>query len=263
MVGVSEKTVRLYADRGLVPARRSDDGVRRFDAAALLRVRRIVAMRRIDLSLAEIADILAAGDPVARFDEVWGSRRTRFVELVAAGEHARDALAAGGADGVGSDVSPVVFRERRGHLRLSTEVVADLGSLPERIRDATAELFAALHAAGVALVDHPYVEYPERITPQRPGRVLVHVPMAEPIAPEGAQSVTFRAACTETVVELDARQARDQRAIVRAHDLLSRRRFSDSVAIVGSTREVYFPSFGMPDADGTVLEVCVPIEPVA
>lgn len=260
-VGVSEKTVRLYADRGLVNVRRSDAGVRLFDAGALQGVRRIVALRRIDLSLADISKVLTTADPVARFDEVWGGRRARFVDLVAEGERARDALAEAGVGTDGAGMQPLTFRERSGHLRLSVEVIADLRGLPDGIRDATAVLFATLRAAEVALVDHPYVEYPGRVTRTQSGRVLVHVPIAAPVAPEGAQSVTYRAACMEAVVELDALQATDQGVIVAAHDLLSRRRFADAVATTGSTREVYFPSFGMPDAEGTVMEICVPIEP--
>lgn len=262
--GITEKTVRLYADRGLVAARRSGGGMRVFDAVGLARIRRIVALRRVDLSLAEIAHILAAADPVAQFDEIWSDRRIRFVDLVAAGERARDALLAEPSDGdAGGELPTVVFENCDGHLRLSLEVRADLAGVPQQIGAATAELFATLRAAKVDLVDHPYVEYPERITRQRPGRLLVHIPIAAPVVPAGAQTLTRREACTEAVVELDRIRAREQRLIIIAHDLLSRQRFSGASAITGSTREVYLPSFGDPEAVGTVMEIRVPIQPAA
>ncbi len=260
-LGVSEKAIRLYADRGLVAAERSANGAREFGPESCARVRQVVAMRRIELSLAEIAEVLAARDPVDRFDEVWGRRRTRFVDLVAAGETARDALLDAGSPG---DASPPVSLDDCGaHLRLSLDVVAVLPELPTEIARATAELFASLADTGTELAGPPYVEYPERITNDRPGRAVVHVPVARMVAPTGRQSVTSRAACTEAVLELTASEAMDPRRIATAHDVLSRRRFAGDVRVVGSTREVYFPTFGDPDAVGAVMQVRMPVLPAA
>jgi DNA-binding transcriptional MerR regulator len=76
--GVTVKTVRFYADRGLLPqAARSGGGHRRFPAEALDRLRLIRALRAVELPVPDLGAVLdsddALGDVVAaRLREVGG-----------------------------------------------------------------------------------------------------------------------------------------------------------------------------------------------
>ncbi|QJW35053.1 MerR family transcriptional regulator [Cellulosimicrobium protaetiae] len=92
--GLSEKAVRLYVDRGLLTARRdTDGGPRLLDDGQVARARQVRLLREVDLSLAEVEEVLGAPDAVAAFDTVWGARRSSVPESLATGEYVRSVLA--------------------------------------------------------------------------------------------------------------------------------------------------------------------------
>ena len=61
-LGVSPKALRVYEDRGLLSPLRSEAGWRFYGPTQIERAELIVALRALDLSLAQIADVLA-GNP--------------------------------------------------------------------------------------------------------------------------------------------------------------------------------------------------------
>lgn len=262
--GITPKAVRLYLERGLLEAERTSNGTRLFDEASVARVRRIAAMRRIDLSLGQIAAVLDAPDSVAAFDEVWSARRRRFGELLDRGERARDLLLDASARSAGPQATEeftVRYRRSGRHLRLSLEVLASLDELPREIPAATNALFESLHRASAPLAGPPYVEYPERLTEGFRGRIRVHAPVDAVLAPRGRETLSLREECEEAVIELAGDRAYDRGVVVAAHDRLSRSRFDPRLRPASDTREVYSPGFGDPAVAGTVLEICVPVVP--
>ena len=62
--GVSPSLVRYYERCGLLPAPPRSGGARRYDAAALDRLRAILVVRRLGLSIAETRAALAEGRPL-------------------------------------------------------------------------------------------------------------------------------------------------------------------------------------------------------
>src|SRR5699024_4988225 len=75
-LGVSEKAVRLWTDRGLLDATRTGEGApRAYGPEQVVRGRSITLLRALDVSLADVATVLDAADPVAEFDELWGAVR--------------------------------------------------------------------------------------------------------------------------------------------------------------------------------------------
>ena len=61
--GVDSGTIRYYERTGLLPApARRDNNYRRYEPAALARLRFIAQCRALDMSLAEVAELLAHGD---------------------------------------------------------------------------------------------------------------------------------------------------------------------------------------------------------
>lgn len=252
--GVSEKAVRLYAARDLLPvARDPRTGRRAFSAAALDRARVVGLLRGVGLPLADIAAVLDADDRVAAFDDVWGGRRERLRELTAAGERARGALAVTPLRDV-----PVRHRDLPERLTLDLELRADLPGLPGAIAAGTATLFDTLRRAGVDLSDHPFVAYHERATGSGTARVSVRVPVAVLVRPEAGARLSLDPAHREEFVPLDDAQARDQAYLVRVHDHLSSGAARAGRPAAGDNREVYLPSFGT-GAPGPVMEVAVPV----
>lgn len=60
--GLPVKTIRFYSDSGLLPARRTESGHRRYDESDLARLRLIRALRDLDLSLPTIQAVLEGHD---------------------------------------------------------------------------------------------------------------------------------------------------------------------------------------------------------
>lgn len=61
--GLSTKTIRYYEEIGILPlARRSENSYRDYDDSAVERARFVIGARTLDLSLNEIAEILAMRD---------------------------------------------------------------------------------------------------------------------------------------------------------------------------------------------------------
>lgn len=59
MLGLTTRTLRHYEDLGvLLPIRRSDSGYRLYDAGSVARLRRVEALKRLGLSLEEIAEVI-------------------------------------------------------------------------------------------------------------------------------------------------------------------------------------------------------------
>jgi DNA-binding transcriptional MerR regulator len=63
--GLPVKTIRFYSDSGLLPARRTESGHRRYDEGDLARLRLIRALRDLDLSLPTIGGVLEGHDQLA------------------------------------------------------------------------------------------------------------------------------------------------------------------------------------------------------
>lgn len=253
-LGVSEKAVRLYAARGLVPvAQDPRTGRRAFSPEALDRARSVGLLRGVGLSLADVARVLDAADPVAAFDDLWGARRERLRALTAAGERARAALSATPLHDV-----RVGHRDVPERLTLDLGLRTDLQGLPDAIAAGTAALFAVLRGAGVDLSGHPFVEYHGRATGSGTAPVTVRAPVIGVVRPSGPTRLSVDPAHREEFVPVDDVQVRDQSFLVRLHDHLSSGASRDGSPAAGDNREIYLPTFGT-GAAGPVMEVAVPV----
>ncbi|WP_449385922.1 MerR family transcriptional regulator [Cellulomonas soli] len=253
---LTDKAVRLYADRGLLRADRDPvTGRREFGPDQVGRARAVGLLRSLDLPLVDVARVLDDPDPVARFDALWGERRADLRVSVEAGEYVRASLAGRPRLPFGE----VRVRDVAEVLTLSVETYADLPAVPDAIRAATARLFEALEAEGAPLVAAPFVEYPERATEGVTARLIVHAPVAETVRPPSAGfRLGVDPAHTQAFVALTQRQVADQAALVVVHDHLSTASFADDLVPVGANREIYLPGFGTGEP-GPVMEVAVPV----
>lgn len=252
--GISEKAVRMYADRGLVPMERDGVGERRwFTPEAVGTVRIVGLLRAVELRLVDIESVLGARDRVAAFDAVWGERRTRLGELISASELARAALA-----GSARPDAQVLYRSVPERLTLGIDFRATLADLPGSIEAATHILFGVLRHEQVDLSGSPFVIYDERATDLVPASVSMQVPIMAVVRPQGSTRLSLDDAHDEAFVQLDQTQASDQPFLVTVHDYLSGGTFAADRTPVGNNREIYLPSFGS-NQDGPVMEVAVPV----
>lgn len=253
---LSDKAVRLYVARGLlVGVRDPRTGRWAFDEAQIARARSIGLLRSIELSLAQIGDVLDADDPVAAFDAVWGDRRRELRARLREAERARAVLMAARP----APVTQVLRRQVPAVLTLSVQVSADLDQVPATIREATGRLFGALGETGVELAAAPFVEYTERATDSLDARLVVHAPVAVALRPPApGMRLELCAAHLQAYVVLDQSQADDQRFVVAVHDHLSTGAFATDVAPSGHNRETYLPTFAT-GAPGPVMEIAVPV----
>ena len=250
---VSEKAVRLYADRGLLAARRDpSSGHRLFEDAQADRLRLVCLLRSLDLSLAEIEGVLDGGARVADFDAVWSARRSDAARVDVAGEYVRGVLA---GDVVLPSGLVVEDREVSERVVLRVEGEAALPQMATVLPELTGRLFAALTAADVPLAGPPYVEHRSRATETSPARLAVCAPVDRAMRPPAGMQVVLDPAHHEAFVALRQAQADDQRLLVVVHDHLSAGRRTSRV---GPNRETYRPAFGT-GADGVVMDVAVPV----
>jgi len=263
--GLSIKALRLYDANGLlVPARVDPDtGYRVYAAEQVERGRALALLRRIDVPLARVPEVLDA-DPGDVRDVLlgwWDERqRTLADQRATAGELARR-LASTGAASCGHDAGPAAGsglarggpEVRRREVPACT--VATIMSHPTQtdlVPTFTADLFAIrahLAAAGAEAGDAHWVIYHEPIGREVPGRVETCVPYRGLLAPAGPVALREDPARAEVFVEVPSRDCRYPR-IVGYHDALP--------ADAAETREVY-PVPWSDDPDAVVAEVAATV----
>lgn len=255
-LGVSEKAVRLWTDRGLLDATRSGEGApRAYGPEQVVRGRTITLLRALDVSLADVATVLDSADPVAEFDALWGAVRASLEGRLAAAGYVRSVLAGQPALDVPHEVRDVPAR-----LLLTLGGSATLGELAGLIPALTDRLFVALTETGATLAGVPSVQYHERATEHSAARLTVRVPVAAPCAPPPGMALVAEEAGREIVVALDQDQAADQSFIVAVHDHVALAAGDGALAVVGDNRESYLPTWGR-GLDGPVLEISAPVMP--
>lgn len=253
MLGVSEKAVRLWTDRGLLSATRDGDGPRTYDVDQVARGRAIVLLRALDVALSDVTAVLDADDPVAEFDELWGAARATLEGRLAAATYARSVLAGRPALDLAHEVREVPAR-----LLLTVGTTATLDELAGCIPALTERLFAALEETRAVLVGAPTVVYHERATEYSAARISVRVPVGAPLAPLPGMALIAEEPGLEIVVGLTQDQAADQPFLVAVHDHVALGANDRYVGVVGDNRETYLPTWGRGDG-GRVMEVAAPV----
>lgn len=250
---ISEKAVRIYADRGMLEVSQEQPGSRRsFAPEAVVTARAIALLRDLDLSLEMISHVLASTNRVATFDLMWNREAMSRRDVLARGEYVRSVLA--GSPALDVEVLTRCVDER---LTLDWHGASTLPDMAETITSATRVLFEELHKGGVELAGPPFVEHHARATESAAARVSVRVPIVAMVRPTASSSLSIDPAHAESYVQLNEHQARDQAHLVAVHDYLSAGRFDQHPTPLGDNREIYLPSWGT-GAAGPVMEIAVP-----
>ncbi|WP_435737439.1 helix-turn-helix domain-containing protein [Cellulosimicrobium sp. PMB13] len=260
--GLSPKALRLYDANGLLVPARVDPrtGYRAYAAEQVTRGRTIALLRRLDMPLATIRDVLDAGPDRAR-DVLLAWWSARQAELAARRDtlHAA-ALRIGALPDPAPRRRPGPVRERRSPARKVATVTAvvDQDGLVPRFTADVLGVRAHLAAQGATWGTEHWVVYHEPPGPTAPGRIETCVPYDGTVDPSERVTLRVEPGRTELVVPVPAVDCRYPRILAYSEAVLGAAR--DRGGAAGPTREVY-PVPWSDDDDALVAEVVVPVDP--
>jgi DNA-binding transcriptional MerR regulator len=255
---LSMKALRLYDRLGLLPPAEVDEssGYRRYRESQLATARLVVMLRRLDMPLAQVAEVVAAPDGraaelVAAYWETVERRLAGQRELAA---HVRGRLT-GGEDAVAA-LDDVRERDVPEQLVLTEQRHVLAHELPPWIAAALGRLHAAAARFG-GVAAPPFVVYRGEVSEDGdgPGEACVPIDHAE------SDEVAMRRepAHREAYVRLRKAQV-EYPQILSAYSGLEQWIEARGMAAVDAPREVYFVAdFAAAAPDDEVCDVAFPI----
>ncbi|MFI7544473.1 MerR family transcriptional regulator [Actinoplanes sp. NPDC049599] len=255
--GLSVKALRLYDLSGLLPPAGVDpvSGYRRYAAAQLDRARRISLLRRLDMPLAVVTEVLAGTDAeaVERLDRWWAAQEQATAAKRGSIGWLRIQLAAATQPPVRYDVHRrAVPATKVASIRRET----DQQGLAEAIRESQWALRDRLTGATVT-AEH-WVIYHGFVTPDSEATIEICVPFTGPAEPADAMVIRLEPAHTElcaTVTRDDCFYPR----IMVAYDALSRHVAAEGLRLVAPVREVYLAQWDTIAGTDPFVHVAQPV----
>ncbi|MGV9269882.1 MerR family transcriptional regulator [Kitasatospora sp. NPDC003701] len=258
---LSLKALRLYDRLGLLTPARVDPvtGYRSYGAAQVERARLIVLLRRLDMPLAAVADVLAADGP-AGADLVagyWASVERRIAVQRELAVHLRVQLSGG------SERSPSMYRIERREVAEQTVLTERrhlrIGELSEWIPAACQRLEAVAERCG-GVFGPPFVIYHGEVSEDGDGPVEVCVPVDPSLAGHAGPGAAVRVEPAHR--QLYTRLTRAQMEypdLLGGYEAVHRAAGERGLDVVGSAREIYFGHYLGPDPQEPICDVAVPV----
>ena len=261
---LSMKALRLYDRLGLlIPADVDpDNGYRRYRESQLATARLIVMLRRLDMPLSQVADIVAAQAPEAaeRLSLYWNEFEKRVASQRELASHLRSRLS-GGDEPLG--YPDVLLRNVPEQLVLVEQQHVPVEELPSWIGAAMSRLVAAARDHG-GVAGHPFVVYYGEVNEDSDGPAEACVPVAPSsdadALPDSAptQALRFEPAHREAYVRLRKAQVAFPQ-ILSAYDGVVRWAAANDIEITGAPREIYFVDFTSAAPGDEVCDVAFPV----
>lgn len=238
------KALRLYDRMGLLRPADVDpaNGYRRYRETQLFTARLIVALRRLDMPLTEVAQIVAAPGTVGaeRLEAYWDEveRRTALQRTMAA--HLRTSLLGGDAR-----FGEFEIRERDvpAQLVLTEQRHVGVVELDRWIGPAMSRLMSAAQAYGGPAGDQ-FVIFHCEVNEESDGPVEVCVPVSPPrgVPTDTDTAMRREPAHREAYVRVTKAQFEPPQ-ILSAYDAVERWIGAKGLTAAGAPREVYFTAF--------------------
>ena len=259
------KALRLYERLGLlVPADVDpENGYRRYRESQLATARLIVMLRRLDMPLVQVAEVISAPAPEAAelLSTYWSALEKRVAsqrELVA---HLCSRLS-GRDEPLG--YPEVLVRDVPEQLVLVEQRHVAVEELPAWIGATMARLAATAREHGGA-AGHPFVVYYGEVNEDSDGPAEACMPIAptadsSPELPDSAptHALRFEPAHREAYVRLRKAQVAFPQ-ILSAYDGVARWAAANGIEITGAPREVYFADFRSAAPADEVCDVAFPV----
>lgn len=250
--GLSEKAIRLYAEKGLLTVVRDRNGHRFFDSAQIEKAKRIYLLRSLGFSLIEVNTIFTSKNQAECFSAIWDLRLLGNRQNTETAEYVRGVLS--GERNLPESLQ-MKTRQSPEQLTLALRSEATLSELATAIPAMTECLFSSLTKSGAEIIGAIYLEFLTRASESYPAQLRICAPILAPVAPAEKSEVFLKGRTEELYVELNQEQANRQSLLVAIHDYLSAQAGDNRE---GANREIYFPEFGT-GSTGIVMEVAVPV----
>jgi DNA-binding transcriptional MerR regulator/effector-binding domain-containing protein len=252
---LSQKALRLYERLGLLTPARVDEGngYRRYRESQLEAARLVALLRRLDMPLAQVADVVAAPGPEAAglVASYWEGVERRIASQRGLAAHLEVRLSGGEGSFRMFEIrerdvpEQVVLTEQR-HV-LVEELPGWIGSAIGRLMD------SAQGRGGVA--GPVFVVYHGEVSEDSDGPVEVCVPVA---SADGDGTTRVEPAHREAYTRLTKAQVEFPQ-ILSAYDAVAHWIGAESHSVGGSPREVYFTDFMAAGPNDEVCDVAFPL----
>ena len=254
---LSPKALRLYDRQGLLPPDRVDPvtGYRYYREARLAQARLIVRLRRLDMPLATVAEVLAVPAPEAAVlvASYWESVERRIAAQRELAVHLCVRLS---GDEGSTGMYEIQQREVPEQLVLTEQRHVRPEDLPVWIPAATERLAAAAAAYG-GVAAAPFVVYHGEVNEDGDGPVEVCVPI--PAGTEGVAEAHRREPAHREAYTVITRAQCGYPQILSAYDAVFAWVQREGRPMGGAPREVYFADWAAAGEGDPVCDIAVPL----
>ncbi|WP_433296541.1 MerR family transcriptional regulator [Actinoplanes sp. CA-030573] len=262
LAGLSVKALRLYDVSGLLPADSvdPDSGYRRYRADQVERARRIALLRRLDMPLAVVAEVLDAGDDeqaLVRLDRWWVSQEAAMQARRGSFGWLRAQVADGAAlPELRYEVGVRDVRDTK-VAAIRTEVYQQ--SLVEAIRLAECAIRCHLDDERAVHTPEHWVIYHGPVTPDTEATIEVCVPFSGRVEPEGDIVIRLEPAHRQVFATV-ARDDCFYPRIMRAYEAVATHISVHGLRTAGPEREIYLNYWDRIGGADPFAHVAQPIE---
>ena len=255
---LSHKALRLYDDMGLLPPACVDaqSGYRYYRIDQVERAKLVGLLRRLDMPLGRIADVLAL-DPAAAAREV--RRYGREIQEDTRAKHRLVRYLGAYLEGKGDVVFEIQTRHVPEQKVLTIQRHVQAPELPSFIETSMRDLLDHLGAHGLRPSGHPFVVYHGHVDLDSDGPVETCVPFAGSVEPTGSMRIRLEPEHEEAYARITKAQVVFP-DILSAYDAVERHLRERKAASMGAPREVYFADWGAVDDGEPACDIAVPFE---
>lgn len=238
--GLSHKALRLYDLSGLLPPAEVDPvtGYRLYSPDQLERARRIGLLRRLDMPLATVAEILDGTDDEAVFklNRWWSQQENSMQAKRDSMDYLRAAI--GRAEQNTLAAHPVTIREVPATKIATLRCDTDQQNILPTILSAHYEIQEHLNGAGGMTTGEWWVIFYGFVTPDGEAPIEICIPYAGTVDPAGSIVLRVEPAHTEAYCEVSADECTFPR-IMLAYDAMVAWFRSSGAVSAGPVREIY------------------------
>ena len=253
---LSPKALRLYDRLGvLTPAHVDEDsGYRRYDESQLETARLVASLRRLDMPLAQVAEVVAA--PEERRAELvaahWDSVERRLASQRELAAHLRIRLA---GEERSYEMYEILEREVPEQLVLTEQRHVRVAELEQWLPEAIGRLVETAEAGG-GVTAPVFVVYHGEVNEDSDGPVEVCVPVGAgvPGSPARAEPAHREAYTRITKAQVAFPQ------ILSAYEAVDGWIRSEGRTMTGSPREVYFADWDAAEPADEVCDIAFPVD---
>jgi DNA-binding transcriptional MerR regulator len=238
--GLSVKALRLYDLSGLLPPAEVDPqtGYRRYAVSQLDRARRISLLRRLDMPLATVAEILDGTDDEAVFklNRWWSQQENSMQAKRDSMDYLRAAI--GRAEQNALSAHPVSVREVRETKIATVRRDTDQQNILATILSAHYEIQEYLRGAGAGTTGEWWVIFHGFVTPDSEAPIEICIPYTGTVDPAGSIVIRVEPAHTEAYCEVSEAECTFPRIMLAYDAMVAWFRTSGAIS-AGPVREIY------------------------